>query len=191
MLDREADPDLLTRDIGRIFLGRDLQCAQCHDHPLIEDYTQAHYYGIRAFLDRSSLFTDPTSKVVMLAEKAEGETTFQSVFQTSVTHSTAPRVLDAAPIDEPELPEDRRYEVAPEKDVRSVPTFSRFEHLAPALASDAVEPFARTIANRLWALMMKRGLYHPLDLDHARQPAVPPRGAGSADRPGSGRRATT
>jgi hypothetical protein len=174
VLDRQADPDVLTRDIGRIFLGRDLQCAQCHDHPLIEDYAQAHYYGIRAFLDRSSLFTDPESKVVMLAEKAEGVTTFQSVFKKSVTHSTAPRVLDSAPIDEPELPEDRRYEVAPEKDVRPIPSFSRFEHLAPSLARDDIEPFARNIANRLWALMMKRGIYHPVDLDHSDNPPSHP-----------------
>lgn len=176
VLDREADPDLLTRDIGRMFLGRDLQCAQCHDHPLVEDYFQAHYYGIRAFLDRSSLFTDPESQVVMLAEKAEGETTFQSVFKTSVTHSTAPRVLDGPPVDEPELPEGERYEVAPEKDkaVRTIPTFSRYEHLAPALANDEVDAFSRNIANRLWALLMKRGLFHPLDLDHSYNPPSHP-----------------
>ncbi len=32
-------------------------------------------------------------------------------------------------------------------------------------------PFRRNIANRLWALMMGRGLVHPLDMDH---PANPP-----------------
>src|SRR5690606_7298792 len=35
-LDRDAEPNLLTRDVGRLFLGRDMQCAQCHDHPLID-----------------------------------------------------------------------------------------------------------------------------------------------------------
>ena len=54
-LDRLADPNLLTRDVGRMFLGRDFQCAQCHDHPLIDDYKQAHYYGIFAFLNRTTL----------------------------------------------------------------------------------------------------------------------------------------
>ncbi|WP_169979602.1 DUF1549 domain-containing protein [Tautonia rosea] len=174
VLDRGADPDLVTRDLGRIFLGRDLQCAQCHDHPLIEDYLQSHYFGIRAFLDRTSLFTEPESGRVMLAEKAEGETTFQSVFRKSVTHTTGPRVLDGTLIAEPELPEAERYVVAPEKDVRSVPTFSRFEQLAPALASDEVTPFARNAVNRLWALLMKRGIYHPLDLDHSDNPPSHP-----------------
>ncbi|RUL85960.1 DUF1549 domain-containing protein [Tautonia sociabilis] len=176
ILERGADPDLLTRDIGRLFLGRDLQCAQCHDHPLIEDYKQAHYYGLRAFLDRTSLFTDPKTSRAMLAEKAEGETTFQSVFRKSVTHTTAPRILDLEPIADPELPENEaeRYEVAPAKDVRSIPKYSRFDQLAPSLASDDVDAFSRTIANRLWALMMKRGLVHPLDLDHADNPPSHP-----------------
>ena len=39
-LDRDGDANLLARDIGRLFFGRDLQCAQCHDHPLVDDYLQ-------------------------------------------------------------------------------------------------------------------------------------------------------
>jgi hypothetical protein len=59
LLDRELKIDDVTRDVARIFLGRDLQCAQCHDHPLIEDYLQRHYHGLSAFLHRSYVFTDP------------------------------------------------------------------------------------------------------------------------------------
>ena len=57
-LDRGGETNLLTRDIGRLFLGVNLQCAQCHDHPLVLDYFQEDYYGIFAFLNRSYLFTD-------------------------------------------------------------------------------------------------------------------------------------
>ena len=30
----------LARDIGRMFLGMDLACAQCHDHLFIDDYSR-------------------------------------------------------------------------------------------------------------------------------------------------------
>ncbi len=36
---RNAETNLMTRDVGRMFFGMDLQCAQCHDHPLIDDYS--------------------------------------------------------------------------------------------------------------------------------------------------------
>ena len=67
-LDRKFDIDMVTRDMGRVFLGVDLECAQCHDHPDIDDYLQRHYYGLSAFLKRSYLFTDAKSKKKMLGE---------------------------------------------------------------------------------------------------------------------------
>ncbi len=39
-LARDVQPHQLTRDVGRLFFGVDLQCAQCHEHPHIGDYTQ-------------------------------------------------------------------------------------------------------------------------------------------------------
>src|SRR5262249_37226813 len=50
-LDRKFEPNLVARDVSRLFLGRNLQCAQCHDHPIVDDYKQAEFYGILAFLN--------------------------------------------------------------------------------------------------------------------------------------------
>jgi Protein of unknown function (DUF1549)/Protein of unknown function (DUF1553) len=170
-LDRLADPNLLTRDVGRMFLGRDLQCAQCHDHPLIEDYKQAHYYGIFAFLNRTALFEDD-QKVSVLAEKAEGDVTFTSVFKKKVTHNTGPRILDGPVVEEPSVPKGAEYLVAPDKQkkVRTIPRYSRRAELASGLTSEAVPEFSRNIVNRLWAMMMGRGLVHPVDLHHSENP---------------------
>src|SRR5215213_9893783 len=49
-LDRGSDPNMLTRDVGRIFFGRDMQCAQCHDHPIVSDYLQSDYQGLFALI---------------------------------------------------------------------------------------------------------------------------------------------
>ena len=84
-LDRDGEPHLLTKDISRLFLGMNLQCAQCHDHPLVNAYKQDHYYGIYAFLSRSYLYTDKKAKRTVLAEKGDGEVSFSSVFVAKVT----------------------------------------------------------------------------------------------------------
>ena len=58
-LDRNRELNEVTRDISRAFLGMNLQCAQCHDHPLVADYKQEFYYGLIAFLNRSYVANDP------------------------------------------------------------------------------------------------------------------------------------
>ncbi len=174
-LERQAEPNLMTRDISRLFLGTNLQCCQCHDHPRIEDYKQAHYYGLFAFLNRSSLVVDKKLNMAVLSEKADGEVTFQSVFDPAkVTKSTGPRLPERPPLKEQAVEKGKEYAVAPAGGSRSVPRFSRRALLGPALASTDNEQFKRNIANRLWALMMGRGLVHPLDLDHSANPPSHP-----------------
>ena len=171
-LDRQAEPNLLTRDISRLFLGMNLQCAQCHDHPRIEEYRQEHYYGLYAFVSRTSVVTDRTLRLAVLSEKADGAVTFQSVFDPAkVTKSTGPRVPGGPVLQEPAPAKGKEYVVAPAPGVRAVPRFSRRALLGPQIARADNMPFTRNGANRLWALLMGRGLVHPLDMDH---PANPP-----------------
>jgi hypothetical protein len=55
-----------------------------------------------------------------------------------------------------------------------MPRYSRRAQLAGQLARADYEPFRRNAANRLWAVMMGRGLVHPLDLDHSTNPPSHP-----------------
>jgi hypothetical protein len=173
-LDRDGEAHLLTRDISRLFLGTNLQCAQCHDHPLVNQYKQDHYYGIYAFLNRSFLFTDKAKKVSVFAEKAEGEVSYQSVFDTKLTKNTGPRLPDGPLLKEPRFDKGMEYVVAPAKDVRPVPKFSRRAQLAGAIAAADNVQFRRTAANRLWAQVMGRGIVHPVDFDHEENPPSHP-----------------
>lgn len=172
-LDRGFDLDVVTRDVGRIFLGVDLECAQCHDHPAIDDYYQRHYYGIAAFLKRSYLFTDPKTKRKLLGEKAEGEVSFTSVF-TQESGKTAPRLLEMAAIADPKATA-KKYKVKPSRKARGVPEYSRRLQLAQAMVEDKNADFRRNLVNRLWALMMGRGLVEPLDIRHAANPPSHPK----------------
>ncbi|MEQ8785902.1 MAG: DUF1549 domain-containing protein [Pirellulaceae bacterium] len=172
-LDRDAESNLLTRDVGRMFFGRDMQCAQCHDHPVIDDYLQQDYYGVYAFLSRSYVFTDAKKKVSMLAEKAEGDVDFKSVF-TGEAGKTLPTLPGGEPVAEPTFEKGQEYEVKPAKDVRPIPKYSRREQLARLVEAGENEAFRRNIVNRLWAHMMGRGIVDPPDLHHSSNPPSHP-----------------
>lgn len=173
VLDREAEPNQLTRDISRLFLGMNLHCAQCHDHPLVDDYLQEHYGGIFAFLNRTFLFK--VKNETMLAEKAEGEATIQSVFDPKkVTRTMQPRLPGRPALAEPKFDKGQEYAVAPAKDVRPVPKFSRRAQLAQQITDSDNVLFRRNAVNRLWAHMMGRGLVEPLDMHHSSNPPSHP-----------------
>ena len=174
-LDRNGDTNSITRDIARVFLGRNLECAQCHDHPEVDDYLQSHFYGISAFLVRSYIFKDPKLKKVVFAEKAEGEVKFRSVFVESKKDSTTPpRVIDGKPFPDPEIKKADLYVVKPAKNVRPVPKYSRRSLIDEAIGSAQNRRFARTAANRFWSILMGRGLVHPIDFDHSANPPSHP-----------------
>lgn len=183
LLDREADPNLIARDVGRLFLGMDLQCCQCHDHPLIDGYKQQYYYGLYAFVSRTVLIggksADGTLKpgsVAILGEKAEGDVSFSSVFKKKITHKTGPRVIEGQPVAEPAAIKGLEYLIPPDNEgtARPVPAFSRRALLGQSVASAESPAFARNIVNRLWALMLGRGIVHPVDLHHDENPPSHP-----------------
>lgn len=174
MLERQAEPNLLARDAGRLFLGRDMSCAQCHDHPRVDDYAQRDYHGLLAFFGRTSLFQPDTNKPALVAESAAGDAAWTSVF-TKVSGETRPRLPNGAEITEPVIAEAEKWTVAPndkDKNLRAIPKYSRRARLAEALPASA--DFRRNIANRLWGMVMGRCLVEPPDMMHsANAPAHP------------------
>ncbi len=173
-LDRDGEPHILTRDISRLFLGMNLQCAQCHDHPLVNAYKQDHYYGIYAFLNRSYVYTDKAAKLSVFAEKGDGDVSFSSVFVAKVTKKTGPRLPEGAEIPEPKLDKGQEYVKPIKVGERSIPKFSRRAELAATLTSPENSRFARSAVNRIWALYLGRGLVHPIEFDHAGNPPSHP-----------------
>ncbi len=183
LLAREGDPNLITRDLGRLFLGVDLQCCQCHDHPLIDGYSQQDYYGLYAFVSRTVILNGKQAdgsikpgSVAVLGEKADGEVTFSSVFKKKVIKKTGPRVLGGPPLAEPAILKGQEYLIPPDPNgqVPPVPAYSRRALLGPSLTGPGTPAFARNIANRLWALVFGRGIVHPVDLHHKDNPPSNP-----------------
>ena len=176
LLDRDSEPHTVARDIGRVFFGKDLQCAQCHDSPIIADFLQQDYQGLLAV----STATYPVVRkvdgkdVTVLGERAGGDLTFESVFIKGTAHRTGPRLPGMVSRIEPfQLPGDE-YEVPPADGVRAIPKISRRQWMAAAATDGSNDAFNENAANRLWSLMFGRGLVHPLDMLHPDNPAVSP-----------------
>jgi len=169
---RDVAPHSLTRDVGRLFLGVDLQCAQCHDDPRFADYLQADYYGIYAFVERMKVHP-VMPRGAQVAETAEGKTTFTSVF-TAKKGETNPRLPGGDMLADPAPEKGKEYVVKPGPKERGIPTYSRRLKLSEQLPRTETKGFARNIANRLWAQFFGRGLVHPLDMHHAKNPPSHP-----------------
>jgi hypothetical protein len=100
---------------------------------------------------------------------------YTSVFDKSKKQGTSlPRVLGGKPFEELTFEKGKEYKVAPAANVKPIPNYSRREKLAAAITSSENKAFARTAANRLWSLMLGRGIVHPVDQDREGNPPSHP-----------------
>jgi len=163
----------LTRDVGRLFLGVNLQCCECHDHLTVNDYKQQDFQGLHAFFRNLSLVSDTGAAV---AEKPTTEKTkFASVF-TLLEGMTGPALPFGKMIEIPAFPKGQEFAEPPDRKTNNpgVPKFSTLKAASEALPKADNRNFVRNGANRLWFLLLGRGLVHPLDFHHSGNPASHP-----------------
>lgn len=177
---RARDIDDLTNDTSRIFFGVSINCAKCHDHPLVLDWHQDHYFGLYSFFQRTYL-----NKRDQLAERSEGQVKFKTT--EGVDKQARFMFLTGSVIDEPPAPmltddekkalEKQRKEDDDKKEgpPPAPPAFSpRARLVEMALKAEENRFFSRAIVNRIWARLMGRGLVMPLDQMHSENPASHP-----------------
>jgi hypothetical protein len=149
------EPAELTTMISQLFLGTRLDCAKCHHHPF-EKWSQEDFYSFAAYFSRVG------RKGVGLSPPISGSEEF-ILFATKpvkVTHPSTGAEMQPRPLfgTAPEVKED--------DDPRQV--------LADWITSDENELFVQTIANRIWAELMGRGLVEPVDDLRATNPPSNP-----------------
>lgn len=147
-------PDKATDLVSRLFLGVQLQCAQCHNHPFTK-WKQTEYWGMAAFFTkvksdrpRQAARQNNTPTV---SEDAKGRA---ARLPNSATVVPAKFLLGESP------PLDKS---APYRPV-----------LAQWLTSAENPFFARAMANRLWAHFLGRGIVDPVDDMHDGNPPSHP-----------------
>jgi len=129
----KMQPEKLAANSARAFLGINIDCAQCHDHPFAR-WTRKQFWETAAF------FVRPES------QKAEAETSlFISVGETEEV--VRPKLLNSETIHWPKQ--------------QTVGMGRRF--LAEWITSPDNPYFARNAVNRIWAEFFGRGFVEPLD----------------------------
>ncbi|HVX59189.1 MAG TPA: DUF1549 domain-containing protein [Pirellulales bacterium] len=182
LYERKDNHQAMAEAIGPLAFGMRIQCAQCHNHPLAWEVEQRHYWGLVAALNRSKNVDAKAGPGV--AESAIGGfVNFANLKKESqpalLTFLNGQTIDEKRPgADEKETDSPELYLIAPPKEKErpeqaAVPKFSRREELAKALTQDN-RLLARAMANRFWALLMGRGLVHPVDqMDAKHRPSHP------------------
>lgn len=176
---RIKDLDAATNDTSRLFFGVSINCAQCHDHPLVADWQQRHYFGMQSFLSRTYL-----TKKNTLAEKYSGTVKFRNTDGEEL--QAAFMFLTGDTVDAPADERTEEQKKADEEDIKRQmkdkdappprePEFSpRRELVRLALEPENRHYLARAMVNRTWARLMGRGLVNPLDQMHTGNPPSHP-----------------
>ncbi|HEX4612945.1 MAG TPA: DUF1549 domain-containing protein [Urbifossiella sp.] len=168
-----VDHSALTRDVGRLFLGKNFQCCECHDHLFVEDYKQQDFQGLHAFFRNATLVS---AAKLHVAEKPTTEKLgFASVF-TKVPLATAPALPGGKMVDIPSFPKGQEFAEPPDRKTGSpgVPKFRTLAAAADLIPRAENRDFARNIVNRVWFALLGRGFVHPLDMHHGRNPGSHP-----------------
>ncbi|MGZ0166748.1 MAG: DUF1549 domain-containing protein [Planctomycetales bacterium] len=168
---RARSLDDLTNDTAVLFFGVNVSCAKCHDHPLVEDWKQDHYFGMQSFFSRTFL-----TKKQDLGEKFYGEVKFTTT--GGVEKQAKFMFLNGTVVEDgtPELTDDTRKKYdelvkklqQDDKIEVSYPEFRPRQRLVETAShKDNNDFLAKNIVNRIWHRLMGRGIVDPPDQLHS------------------------
>jgi hypothetical protein len=162
-------PEETAVAVSRIFLGTQLQCARCHDHPY-EPWTQRDFYGMAAFFARL-VVVDPGGQSgkgrYRIGEKSTGDVLFtgsaKEVKPGQKGEPIRPKFLRGAALEEPAVPKDVKEPKPEAGKAPPKPAFSRKEKLVDWVVAPDNPYLAKAAVNRVWAQFLGRGLVNPVD----------------------------
>jgi Protein of unknown function (DUF1549)/Protein of unknown function (DUF1553) len=135
-LDRE--PKKIAAQTARVFMGIQLDCAECHDHPF-DKWKQRDFWGYAAYFARISASDEMTAQNAEVLDRDSGEVTLPNTEEV-----IAPQPL-----------------VSTDQSIAARGT--RRQQLTLWLTTRDNPFLARATVNRVWSLLMGRGLIEPID----------------------------
>ena len=141
-----ADEIRLPQDVmteqARVFLGRRLDCAQCHDHPF-DSWTQDQFWGMAGFFKHLTYFWN----TMIAVDDPLGHEEFGG--DSQLLHPRTQKEVQAVYPDGRPLPAEERADPRP--------------RLADWFTTSDEFFFEEAIVNRFWSYFFGRGIVEPVD----------------------------
>jgi hypothetical protein len=132
------EPKAFAADFSQVFLGIQIQCAECHNHPF-DRWTMDDYYSFVSFFSG-------------IKRKPGVEPREQRIYYDT-TMPPARHLVDGRPMPARTLGANEPLDY----------TGDPRQQLADWLTSADNEMFSRNLANRIWAQLLGRGVIEPVD----------------------------
>jgi Protein of unknown function (DUF1549)/Protein of unknown function (DUF1553) len=150
-LAEETSPVEMAGEVSRVFMGVQIQCAQCHDHPS-DPWKRQQFHEFAAF------FSGMKSKRVEKQEK--GKPAVFMISSEGPTHYSMPDLKNP----------EKKISVSPRFFLNEAPKVSeqvkadeRLKLVARYITDPENPWFPRAFINRVWYALMGEGFYNPVD----------------------------
>ncbi len=134
----QGKPEELAANTSRAFLGVQIQCAQCHDHPF-DHWSQRDFWGYAAFFARLAPPQAQQQFLTVVADAEEGDVKLPDTEEV-----VPPQFLGGG--------------IVPDE-----AGVTRRQKLADWFTAADNPYFAKAAVNRVWAHLFGRGLVDPVD----------------------------
>ncbi len=148
----ESKPEKIAAKTARVFMGIQLDCAECHNHPF-DDWKQRDFWGFAAYFAQLSTANEQMGNPnAVIADAPEGDVKLPGTEEV-----IAPKPLV-------------------DTEQHGLETGTRRQKLTLWLTARENPFLARAAVNRVWAILFGRGLIEPIDdmrsIDIASHPEI-------------------
>ena len=159
---QSADPNDTAAEVSRIFLGIQIQCAQCHNHPT-DHWKRQQFHEFAAFFPRVGISTD----------RGADKKSFDVISIERPRQKRSPGSPDVATLEwyMPDLknPKEQGTLMQPvffatgQQLSPGMSDLERREKLVLWMTASGDRWFAKAFVNRLWSELVGHGFYEPVD----------------------------
>jgi len=160
---QQGQPEEIVGEVSRIFLGVQIQCAQCHDHPT-DRWTREQFHQLAAFFPRiASRPNQQTREISIVATDVEPRQLFRRPMMNRGIGTLEHRMSDPKnPQSEGKLMQPVLFATGDNLPI-GTPDAERRGSLAKWITEKENPYFAKAFVNRMWSELTGEGFYEPID----------------------------